>query len=268
MNEETMTDARALDFIRVYLAPYAAHGEKDQVVEHIAARLRGDAAQPVAVAGDAMCVRCGDKPEGADSLNLTLSGLVTYGRVAANPAQGASRWHLMDLVRQMVPHLEAALSTQPAPSEQAGGPHFDDAAPAPVAGDAVAKLPAKWRSAKGGPGDYDRGRIAANQHNADELTAALAQDRAAQAGAPVDTSTNEAWIARAESKLATQPPAVGVDVSDEMVEVVKFLLGEGPLRGAWFGEEPPDALGPMPRYWWRKDLSKTFAAALRTGGGA
>ena len=73
---------------------------------------------PVAVAGDAMCVRCGDKPEGADSLNLTLSGLVTYGRVAANPAQGASRWHLMDLVRQMVPHLEAALSTQPAPSEQ------------------------------------------------------------------------------------------------------------------------------------------------------
>ena len=82
------------------------------------ARLRGEAAQPVPVAGDAMCVRCGDKPEGADSLNLTLSGLVTYGRVAANPAQGASRWHLMDLVRQMVPHLEAALSTQPAPSEQ------------------------------------------------------------------------------------------------------------------------------------------------------
>ena len=73
----------------------------------------------------------------------------------------------------------------------------------------------------------------------------------------------EAWNTR-----STQPPAVGVDVSDEMVEVVKFLLGEGPLRGAWFGEEPPDALGPMPRYWWRKDLSKTFAAALRTGGGA
>ena len=202
---EPMTDARALDFIRVYLAPYAAHGEKDQVVEHIAARLRGDAAQPVAVAGDAMCVRCGDKPEGADSLNLTLSGLVTYGRVAANPAQGASRWHLMDLVRQMVPHLEAALSTQPAPSEQAAGPHFDDAAPAPLAGDAVADLHAEIEvlrravhtgisvitescAPRGNPDIDDASEIAAALHDMrsvlpdplPELTAALAQDRAQQ----------------------------------------------------------------------------------------
>lgn len=42
MTNEQMTDAWALDFIRAHLAPYAAHSEKDQVMEHITARLRGE----------------------------------------------------------------------------------------------------------------------------------------------------------------------------------------------------------------------------------
>jgi len=80
--------------------------------------------------------------------------------------------------------------------------------------------------------------------------AALAQDRASQAGAPVDTSTNEAWIARAETKLVTQPPAVGVDVTDEMV------------RAACDAHGPALAYGTA----WSA-MRAALTAALRTGGG-
>ena len=73
---------------------------------------------------------------------------------------------------------------------------------------------------------------------------------ASQAGAAVDTSTNEAWIARAESKLATQPPAVGVDVSDEMVERAFRKSKSG-------GYETE-----------REQMRAALHAALRTGGGA
>lgn len=186
--KETMTDARALLVLQE--RRFERCVEYDEALDHIAARLRGEAAQPgnpacddvelvmarnaipsiywdrckrviaelsaapaapdfdtayaaadegkqaakgvcrywyeagraapAPVAGDAVaavCVRCGDKPESVDSLNLTLSGLVAYGKVAGNPSQGATRWHLMDLVRQMVPHLEAALAQDRASQE-------------------------------------------------------------------------------------------------------------------------------------------------------
>jgi len=63
--------------------------------------------------------------------------------------------------------------------------------------------------------EYGEGSRSALKYAADELEAALAQDRAAQA-APVDTSTNEACIARAESKLAAP-----VGVPEGMVLIQK-----------------------------------------------
>lgn len=52
---------------------------------------------------------------------------------------------------------------------------------------------------------------------------------------------------------ATQPPAVGVDVTDEMVERVEQTVGMG--HTAW------DMVDP-------KELIRAAAAALRTGGGS
>lgn len=48
-------------------------------------------------------------------------------------------------------------------------------------------------------------------------------------------------------QLAEQPGFVMVPV-----EVVKFLTGEGPLDGLWFGENPFGLGGG--KYWWRKHL--------------
>lgn len=37
--------------------------------------------------------------------------------------------------------------------------------------------------------------------------------------------------------------------------VVRFLLGEAPLDGRWFGDEPPKTKAGRPRhYWWRSEL--------------
>ena len=55
------------------------------------------------------------------------------------------------------------------------------AAPAPVAGDAVAGLPEKWRWRAAGYENPERARI---ERCAADLAAALAQDRASQAAAP------------------------------------------------------------------------------------
>ena len=168
-DKKLMTDQEAMNTIDAYLPRHCR-----AALDHIAARLRGEAA-PAPVAGEAVTT---------PATPLTLRGLVAYGRVAAMPWQGAKPDHMRDLIGQMVPHLlqlEAALSAAPA-------------APAPVAGDAVAvddamverlsrevyevhcntpighfpndsHLP-KWR--------------AVVQH----VIAALAQDRAAQSAAP------------------------------------------------------------------------------------
>jgi hypothetical protein len=62
--------------------------------------------------------------------DLTLSGLIIYGRIAANPSQGATPAHLRDLIRQMLPHLEryGEFATTPASAEP--GEYPDEAAKA------------------------------------------------------------------------------------------------------------------------------------------
>lgn len=46
-------------------------------------------------------------------------------------------------------------------------------------------------------------------------------------------------------------------------EVVLFLLGEKPLDGRWFGDEPPKTESGRRRpYWWRKDLRGTSEKLL------
>ena len=43
-------------------------------------------------------------------------------------------------------------------------------------------------------------------------------------------------------------------------EVLKFLNGEGPLKGAWFGDSPPT--GETGAFWWRKYLRALADPAL------
>lgn len=46
-------------------------------------------------------------------------------------------------------------------------------------------------------------------------------------------------------------------------EVVLFLLGEKPLDGRWFGDDPPrTAKGRAKPYWWRSELRNTTERAL------
>ena len=57
--------------------------------------------------GGEVCIRCGDKPDSADYTDpLTLRGLIEYVRVAADPHQGAKRWHALNLLKQALPHLK------------------------------------------------------------------------------------------------------------------------------------------------------------------
>lgn len=53
----------------------------------------------------------------------------------------------------------------------------------------------------------------------------------------------------------TQPPqATDAERQAAFSDVVKYLLGEAPLRGHWFGEKHPPEGKP---YWWRKHLRET-----------
>ena len=153
MSNETMTDARALDFIRVYLAPYSAHGEKDQVVEHIASRLRGEAA-----------------PEGNAVLRDYAEGRIHHLNRGScpDPIEGHnSRDHQCEVC--------AALSST--------------AAPAPVAGDADLRaalddIGGLCRALRqGGPAPEDLQELSdALQEAVDIAHAALAQDLANNKG--------------------------------------------------------------------------------------
>lgn len=58
---------------------------------------------------------------------------------------------------------------------------------------------------------------------------------------------------RRAALAAAAPPALTQPV-DDLDRVVKFLLGEGELSGAWYGDEPPASLGPTGKFWWRKQL--------------
>lgn len=41
------------------------------------------------------------------------------------------------------------------------------------------------------------------------------------------------------------------------VEIARFLLGEGPLEGVWFGEPHPSGLA----FWWRRNLKSHIVNA-------
>lgn len=60
------------------------------------------------------------------------------------------------------------------------------------------------------------------------------------------------YRAKAKRETDTSPEAV-----ERLEEVVGYLLGEVPMDGRWFGDDPPAGYG---HFWWRKRLSSDFAA--------
>lgn len=173
MSNETMTDAGAERLVHVLMAvarvrPLHPH-ELDELHEahvYLFDRLRGEAApegQAVApdtvLIGPAVCY--GGDGDGDWFKELTVEGVTFLAP-------------LDDYERAR--HILAAKKRRPQP-----------AAPAPVAGDAVANLPEKFRNKADSlqfsgtwPGDYVADFV---RDCADALEAALAQDRASQAGA-------------------------------------------------------------------------------------
>lgn len=129
----------------------------------------------------------------------------------------------------------------------------------------VAKLPEKWREdvrTKYGQGPSGSALL----HCAAALESALAQDRASQAGAlppPGQPFVGCQCPTCGEefAASAAQPPAVGVDVSDEMVSAGTVLSNI--VYNLAHDDRLPEAL--------RTSLDaarKRWDAALRTGGGA
>lgn len=88
----------------------------------------------------------------------------------------------------------------------------------------------------------------------------IPQDR----GGPNGTKgrAHQAWLDAKASALTARPATSaasegeGADDSISLFETVcEYLLGEGPLRGQQFGDEPPTMKsGRLARYWWRHDL--------------
>lgn len=227
-----MTDARALDVLRVVTNRAMQGSETREAYDHIAARLRVEAEripsyEALLIIVQSVCgsleraglTDCDDPGEAIDvmrerleaALSSTAAPDVDRRRpcdlraaeaVAILLGQG---WTLRDEKWEQ-PIAAPAPVAAPQRDPSTRRPEWTGMGwkPALVAGDAVAALPAKWRE-EGGTmeSEGDEGYILMNLV-ADDLEAALAQDRASQAGAAVDTSTNEAWIARAESKLAAE----------------------------------------------------------------
>ena len=193
----------------LYTAPQAAQVQGEDFVHHEYTRGYSDSVKAAQVQQEAVCVRCGDKPAGALCGGLTLAALIQFGKQAANPGQGATRWHMIDLIGQMVPHLEA-LATHPA------------------AGDKVRELVAKWRS----DADDDMRMnlpLAASVASAcaDELEAALAQAPAVRV---TDEMARRAEIVREQSlrKIASYGSA-GVEERHNMAmhDALEAVLGQG-----------------------------------------
>lgn len=60
--------------------------------------------------------------------------------------------------------------------------------------------------------------------------------------------------------LVTFPSSSGVEeTQEELPEVIKFLLGEAPLDGHWFG----DSYARGGKFWWRPELRKLFEHKTR-----
>lgn len=59
-----------------------------------------------------------------------------------------------------------------------------------------------------------------------------------------------------EALAALANEAQAEPVAPEIPQVIKYLLGEDELDGAWFGDQPPEG---MRKFWWRKALREVFA---------
>lgn len=96
---------------------------------------------------------------------------------------------------------------------------------------------------------------AANRHSAARIRALKAQADKDGAQSPTNRPESRASIESKGGALDGGDCAKGA--GDELAPVFQFLLGEGPLRGVYFGDQPPDERGA---YWWRKDLRAALAA--------
>lgn len=245
MSGGTMTDAQALAVIDergTWETPRCR-----EALEHIAARLRGEAAPGVAVAGVAVktamgwlrsALDCGEfiweedqvkdaeaaYAEAIDALSAAPAAPTSPSIICEHcptqfhgtddaaeaggwvrgwdgwecPAHGVEREQapaaeltdpaLLSLIARFLQERDEAMTPSDySDAERAESARlilkqvneFTVAAPGPVAGDAVAKLPATWRATDDFHGDGDA--------FADELEAALAQDRASQGAASEST---------------------------------------------------------------------------------
>jgi len=257
-----MTDARALELVESAI-DLLRRERMDSNAErllgarnHIASRLRGEAQAEQQAVGEAgtmpgtdgftmACFKANDVPVGTPLYTRPQAALSSTAAPAiGDPINADSDAdYLRKLGDRIGGDCGAVLHTIAVGLD----------APAPVAGDAVERAAAAIFEC-----DSGQPWSAATTREREIMTrfarAALAQDRASKS-APVDTSTNEAWIARAESKLAA-----GVDVSEAAIfRAADALCGKWNLYYPW-NLHYPDAVS----------MAKTAltAAALRTGGGA
>ncbi|MDP9196105.1 MAG: DUF551 domain-containing protein [Pseudomonadota bacterium] len=63
------------------------------------------------------------------------------------------------------------------------------------------------------------------------------------------------WAVETIRQLLDQTAPPAVREGGYLDEVVKFLCGQGPLNGVWFGEKPEGETG---NFWWRKHLRKAL----------
>ena len=236
----------------------AAYAELERVANgletEIAARLRGDAAQPAAPA-----------PVAGDAVRNAASALLEKLLSIHGSSEYQAVWQIAQLHRgpytgpkydEEMAALKAALaqdraSQGAAPSAPVGDDRWkalivqwqrraeavgydgvEDAldaaiaaksAPAPVAGEAVAKLPAKWREGHKLTGQFSAGINTGYKRAADELESALAQDRAA----PVVT---DAMVETVGSALYKYWNDVNEDCRGKYRERVRAAL-EAALKG-------------------------------------
>jgi hypothetical protein len=59
-------------------------------------------------------------------------------------------------------------------------------------------------------------------------------------------------------------PRGAAETSPTIRDVAVYLLGEGPLLGFWYHEQPPNE----PPYWWRRHLRAALAASSPPSGQA
>jgi hypothetical protein len=78
------------------------------------------------------------------------------------------------------------------------------------------------------------------------------------AGSYYTAGTEDMWVAFQAAWNRRAPAQVAAGLSG-LPDVVKFLLGEGELDGAWYGDPRPVGAPP---FWWRKPLREVFARAI------